>query len=190
MKNISIKTPRLLIREFETNDIAAIHRIATKDGFVFYNLDDSFASAARFVTRAMALQKPDVQTGLRHSFKMAVECRDKPDECIGYVAFDDIGTGMEGTPDIGYLIDPVHQKKGFAKEAMHALMVHCYSTYHDLDTTWLTVHPDNIASQKVAHSLSFTQTGTKVIQTSRGTEPRLVFKTDRYRFMAPKLAAA
>lgn len=190
MSEISILTPRLFLREFETNDVAAIHQIAVKKGFVFYNLDNSFASAVRFVNRAMDLQKPDVKTGLRHSFKLAVECRQKPGQCIGYVAFDDIGVGAEGTPDIGYLIDPVHQKKGFAKEAMRALMVYCYGTRPDLDTTWLTVHPDNKASQKVALSLSFAQTGAKEIQTNRGTEPRLIFKTDRNRFMALKRAAA
>lgn len=190
MTEISILTPRLFLREFETNDVAAIHNTAVKKGFVFYNLDNSFASAARFVKRAMELRKADIKTGLRHSFKLAVECRDRPNECIGYVAFDDIGTGISGTPDIGYLIDPVHQKKGFAKEAMRALMVYCYGTRNDLDTTWLTVHPDNVASQKVAQSLTFTQTGSKTIQTNRGTEPRLIFKTDRNRFMALKRAAA
>lgn len=189
MAALSIMTSRLLIREFENNDVAAIHDIAVKKGFVFYNLDNSFASAARFVSKAIDLQEPNTETGLRQSFKMAVECREKPGQCIGYVAFDDIGNGLEGTPDIGYLIDPAHQRKGFAKEAMQALMVYCYGTIPQLDTSWLTVHPDNKASQKVALRLGFEQAGRKTIETNRGTEPRLIFKTDRNRFLQFKRAA-
>jgi RimJ/RimL family protein N-acetyltransferase len=175
---MDIKTPRLLIREFRPDDVVDIHRIATTDGFIFYNLDGSEETALAFVERAILL----AQQPLRHSFKMAVEKTDKPGTCIGYVAFDQIYATGEGEPDIGYLMDPAFQRQGFATEAMRALMEMVFEEHSKLNDVWLTVHPDNIASQTVASRLGFQKIGKKLITTARGDEPRYVYQTNRFLF--------
>lgn len=181
-----IKTPRLILREFETTDIAAIHKIAKTKGFVFYSLDHKQETARDFVLRAISLAR-DFDT--RQSFKMAVECKDRQrqnsaDTCIGYVSVDDIDGKVSGTPDIGYLIDPRYQGRGFATEAATGLMRAVFNKFAHVDDMWLTVHPDNHASRHVAEKLSFNRTGHKTIETRHGTEPRLIYKTNRRNFAA------
>lgn len=177
---MEFETTRLIVREFTLGDVVDIHRIATTDGFVFYNLDGSEEASQGFVERAIDKAK---QTS-RDSFKMAVEDRSRPGHCIGYVSIDDIGTDTPNAPDVGYIIDPREQGKGFATEAMIGLMQSTFLHHPDIDTIWLTVHPDNKASQGVARKLTFEHVGEKEIETARGTEPRLVYLTDQERFAA------
>ena len=177
---MEFETHRLSVREFSPADVVRIHDIATADGFVFYNLDGTEDSSQAFVDRAIDLQTADV----RDSFKMAVEDKARPGHCIGYVSIDDIGGDEPGQPDVGYLIDPREQGQGFATEAMIGLMQNVFHTHPAIGVVWLTVHPENIASQKVAGRLTFEQVGTKEITTAHGQEPRLVYKTDRDRFTA------
>lgn len=189
MAELQIPSHRLKLREFTPGDVRAIHHIATRKGFVFYNLDRSEATAETFVRNAIKLQAGDPVAGMRTHFKMAVECLKHPGRCIGYAAFDDLHKREAGVPDIGYLIDPAYQGKGYATEAMGALMAFCYTHVKGLDASWLTVHPDNLASQKVAAKLSFEKAGAKLIETRHGTEPRLIYKTGRDRFMRMRAAA-
>ena len=170
-----IKTQNLVVREFHPNDVTSIHDIALKKGFHFYSLDGTKENAQAFVERsiALAVESP------RNSFKMAVACKKTPNNCIGYVAFDDLlnPSRTNGTPDIGYLIDPAYQGHGYATEAMAGLMRHCYATHPNLDDAWLTVHPENIASQKVSAKLGFNRVSNEIFQMTYG--PRFQYHTDK-----------
>ena len=177
---MEFETSRLIVREFTLGDVVDIHRIATTDGFVFYNLDGSEQASQAFVERAIDKSK---ETS-RDSFKMAVEDKDRPGRCIGYVSIDDIGSSTPNAPDVGYIIDPREQGKGFATEAMVGLMQSTFHHHPEIDQVWLTVHPDNKASQGVARKLTFKYVGDKELETKRGIEPRLVYQTDQERFNA------
>ena len=168
-----IETKRCRIREFTLTDRGDIHTIATSPGFVFYSLDGTWGKSDGFVRQAIELasEKPR-----RNHFKMAVECRNKPGRCIGYVAFDDVNGEQ---PDIGYLVHPDWQGRGIATEAMLGLMHYLLLLRHDIDDIWLTVHPENVASRRVAEKLSFTRRGEKQFQTLRGVEPRIIYHTRR-----------
>ncbi len=170
---VQITTHRLCLRDFESNDVEAIHRIATTKGFHFYSLDGTKENAKEFVTKAIDMaRKGDART----SFKMAVT---HDGQCIGYASFDDLHAPKDDTPDIGYLIDPQFQRRGFACEAMGALMKYCYDSRPQLDVSWLTVHPENIASKKVAGRLGFERAVHGVVEKPYG--PRLVYSTNRRR---------
>ncbi len=175
---MQFQTNRLRVREFTQADVIDIHRIATSPSFVFYNLDGSHDASKRFVDRAIEKQ---TQTS-RDSFKMAVEDISRPDHCIGYVSIDDIAADKQGAPDVGYIIDPREQGKGFATEAMIGLMHAAFHHHPSVNQVWLTAHPDNKASQGVARKLTFDYVGDKEIETAHGTEPRLVYLTDQERF--------
>lgn len=173
-----IITTNLIIREFIADDVKRIHEIACKQGFHFYSLDAERRTSENFVAKAITL----AESPFRTSFKMAVACKQTPERCIGYVAFDDIHGPEDGTPDIGYLIDPAYQGHGYATEAMGALINDLYQEYKALDTLWLTVHPDNVASQRVACKLGFNQITTEPVERTYGL--RHIFKADRARLMA------
>lgn len=173
-----IETKRCRIREFTHKDVDDIHDIATTPGFVFYSLDGSEEKSREFIERAIALahEKPR-----RTHFKMAVECQTQPGRCIGYVAFDALD-GIQ--PDIGYLVHPKWQGKGIATEAMRGLMVYLLAQRPDILDIGLTVHPDNIASRRVAEKLSFREVGHKSFETLRGVEPRIIYETHRRRVLS------
>lgn len=175
--HIMIQTQRLMIRDFHADDGQAIYEIASSPGFVFYNLDGTQANATMFVKNAMRLSR---QKPRRTHFKMAVEHKGKPGQCIGYVAYDDIDSKE---PDIGYLMHPDHQRQGYASEAMLGLMLYVLAQRPEQNDIWLTVHPANAASQRVAEKLSFEPVGDKTIQTMHGEEPRLIFHTNRNKVM-------
>jgi RimJ/RimL family protein N-acetyltransferase len=171
---MELSTGSLLIREFNLNDVDAIHRISNTDGFHFYSLDGSKEKSENFVMRAIGYS---IQGRARKNFKMAVSEQKNPFECIGYVAFDDLHAPENGTPDIGYLIDPKYQGKGYATEAMSRLMGYCYEHFPHMDVSWLTVHPDNRASQKVAEKLGFRRISDTILEKYYG--PRYEYKTER-----------
>lgn len=173
-------TQRLLLREFTPFDTDAIAVLSAKNGFSFYSLDGTKEGATQFVQTAIDLSRP--ANGMaRNGFKIAVTTRKEQGACIGYVAVDNIFGDNGSLPDIGYLIDPDQQQKGFATEAMGGLLNHVYQTFPHLDGITLTVHPDNIASQKVAAKLSFARVSDDVQNYAYG--PRYNYATNRARLM-------
>ena len=200
-----------LLREFCPADIPHIHAIASSEGFFFYNLDKTAETAKRLVHNAIATARAPLRT----SFKLAIDAGEshggkctffnpprhtemhhkdgsqswitRPpassgNHCIGYVAFDGLDTEE---PDIGYFIAPSHQGQGIATNTMAALIKYVYNHHAAVDKVTLTVHPENIASQRVADKLTFQPTGAHTtIQTIRGEEPRISFATNRERFFA------
>lgn len=175
----------LILRDFSMADVPAVFRIASTPGFSFYALapatapeEEREASAFQFVQNNIRLAQPDPATGVRENYKLALAFEERPDALVGYVAIDEWSAARGDPPDIGYLVDPAHQRKGYATIAGHLALQELFRlTGHD--TVWATVHPANIPSERVLRRLGFVRTGvsTKVV---RGVEePRL--RLDLYR---------
>ncbi|MGF1528338.1 MAG: GNAT family N-acetyltransferase [Candidatus Competibacterales bacterium] len=171
---MNIVTPRLRLREFTPMDVPAIHDIASQRDFVFYNLAPNFNTAAAFVHRAIATAKAHP----RRDYKLAVERRSQPGLCIGYVAFDGVDGLEPATPDIGYLIHPIHQGQGYATEAMSHLLALALERYPAIAGVFATAHPQNIASHRVLAKLGLQRDGrmgVATLPTLHGQEPRYRF---------------
>ncbi len=59
---------------------------------------------------------------------------------------------------VGWMLVPAHAGQGYAQEAMHALLQHCFTT---LDTHRIEaeIEPDNHRSERLAHRLGFRREG-------------------------------
>ena len=59
---------------------------------------------------------------------------------------------------IGYIIDPAHQRKGIAREAVSAMLDFCFGEL-GLHRVQAFIHPDNIASRTLVEKLGFRNEG-------------------------------
>ena len=60
--------------------------------------------------------------------------------------------------EIGYIIDPAHQRKGIATEAVSAMLDFCFGEL-GLHRVQAFTHPDNTASRKLVEKLGFRHEG-------------------------------
>ena len=81
-------------------------------------------------------------------------CEKKSDRAIGYVGF----TGNTGPPAVAYIIHRNHWGKGYGREALRAAVGYGFNSLK-LDRIELWIHPDNLASIKVAEKVGFTYRG-------------------------------
>lgn len=80
-----------------------------------------------------------------------------PDTIIGSVNYNIINTGGERFAELGYKIDTSHQRKGYAYEACMSTFDMLHERYH-INRIDARIHPDNIASIRLAEKIGFTPT--------------------------------
>ena len=80
------------------------------------------------------------------------------DEAIGHVGlFDflrDCDPSIDGTPEMGWILDPSAQGKGYAREACEAVL-DWFEQYFGKHPIWALISPGNEASMKLAEKLGF-----------------------------------
>lgn len=193
MLDVPLRSENLLLREFRAADIVALVRIASTEGFSFYAFPASTAPRGEiltaingFVHHCINLQLPDPNTGIRESYKLVIADVTKPRSVIGYVALDEISESRGEERDIGYLIDPAHQGKGYALQACAMLLTEFFAQT-SYDTVMATVHPENTPSINVLRRLGYKQVGESVKLVRGVVEPRLVLSLYRTDFFARHL---
>ena len=190
MLDIPIEGGGLILREFRMADIPSFARIASTEGFSFYAFPvptttsgEMTEAIRRFVCKCIDLQRASPDTGLRESYKLVVANITSPRKVVGYVALDEISELGGEKRDIGYLIDPKYQGRGYAFQACSMLLREFFAkTSHN--TVWATVHPENGSSCSVLKKLGYKKTGdsTKIV---RGVvEPRIVLCLERGDFFS------
>ncbi len=119
----------------------------------------------------------------RSTYRMAV--RKKEDNAlignvtIDMLPFEENGKMVYG--DLGYFINPEHEKMGYATEAVRAISHEFFKDYEQMD---ITAHPDNMHSQKLIERIGGKKVGYKDSSNYGHGEPRAVFtvmKNDFYR---------
>jgi ribosomal-protein-alanine N-acetyltransferase len=75
------------------------------------------------------------------------------DQCVGMVNYHHRDARNKRL-EIGYIVAPDHQRKGFATEAIETLLAYCT---HRLDAHRIEalIHPENVASRKLVERLGF-----------------------------------
>lgn len=138
-----LRTERLLLRRARPEDAEAFHAIMCDPRAMRYwstpphaTLDDTRAWVAKVVASSEA------------------ESDDYVVELDGRV----IGkAGCWRVPEIGYILHPDHWGKGYAREAMMAVIAHLFAT-RDLERIVADVDPRNKASIGLLLRLGFTET--------------------------------
>lgn len=149
-RHLTIKTPRLLIREFRDSDAADFARICGHPDVA----PMLFAMTVGWSEReAFAMIRASRYRG-RLPFRAAI-C--KEDRLIGMLGVG--GIGRRAAPSLAYALDPAHQGQGLITEAAEAFLT--YLDGHFAPPLIEADHfTDNPASGAILRKLGFRQTGT------------------------------
>lgn len=147
-----LSTARLRLRQFRTEDIEAIHEcFADHDAMRFW---DRPAHTKRIETEKVVRESIDCDP--RHFQSWAVADAET-DCCLGLVNYHDRHTDFRRV-SIGYMINPMLHGRGFATEAVSALVTYCFGPLgaHRIQAF---IDPRNSASRKLVENLGFRNEG-------------------------------
>jgi [ribosomal protein S5]-alanine N-acetyltransferase len=138
----TLSTRRLRLRQFRSEDAEAMHRCFAD------------SEAKRIETERAVRRFIDCTPSYYRYWAVADA---KTDNCFGMVNYHD-GHIRNKRVTIGYIIDPALQQKGFATEAVSAMINFCFGELH-LHRVQAFIQPDNTASLKLVEKLGFRREG-------------------------------
>ena len=141
-----LETARLILREFQDEDIGRLAELMANRDFMRFSLGPYTREQTQTVLQKFLSWN---QAGLPSQF--AVIFRSNK-ELIGYCGFlhwllDDVDE-----IEIGYRMYPDYWNKGLATEAAHAVRDHAFRDLK-LPRVISLIHPENIPSQRVAEKI-------------------------------------
>jgi RimJ/RimL family protein N-acetyltransferase len=165
-----LQTPRLLLRAFAEGDLDDLSALMANPDFMRFSTGVfSREQTAAFLERVRARDR----AGLPSQFALALRPNLK---LIGYCGFFlQTVDGVEEL-EIAYRLDPAHWGQGIATEAARAVRDHAFGDLQ-LSHVISLIHPDNIASRRVAEKNRMTPQKETVF---RGF-PAIVFAISRER---------
>ena len=138
-----IRTARLTLRRALASDLAAFHAILTQPAAMRY------------------WSEPEHETLRQTEDFLATMVAHDPDQADDFVVVLDgqvIGkAGAWHLPEVGFLIDPAHWRKGYAAEAMQAVIPHLFAR-HQMPALTADADPRNLASITLLTRLGFAET--------------------------------
>ena len=138
-----IRTTRLVLRRATWDDLAAVHRLFSNP------------KAMRYWSRPEHATLDETRHWLRFLVEPAPDSLDFLIETDGEV----IGkAGAWQLPEVGFLLHPDHWGKGFAHEAMLAVIAYVEAEFPALPELTAEVDPRNLASLRLLDRLGFRET--------------------------------
>jgi len=139
-----LRTPRLLLRRARPGDLDSVHTLLSDPEVMRYWATLPHDDIAQ--TRAWLDDMIGAPPGHSDDFIIEHEGR-----VIGKA-------GCWRLPNVGYLLSPATWGRGFAFEAMSAVIAHVFAT-HPLEALHADVDPGNAASLALLAKLGFRETG-------------------------------
>jgi [ribosomal protein S5]-alanine N-acetyltransferase len=170
-----LQTSRLILRPFLDEDIGRLAELMANRDFMRFSLGPYTREQTQSVLQKFLSWN---QAGLPSQFAVIFRSNN---ELIGYCGF--LHWHLDGADEIeiGYRLDPDYWNLGLASEAAQAVRDHAF---HDLTLSKVIslIHPDNIASRRVAE-----KNGMKIERETvfRGF-PTLVFAITREQWLAQR----
>lgn len=147
-----LTTPRLRLRQFRAEDAEAMHAcLGSPEAMRFWNHP---AHTKRSETERAVRNFIDC-TPSYYRFWAVADAR--TDRCLGLVNYHD-GHIRSRRVAIGYLIDPAHQRRGIATEAVGAMIEFCFGELR-LHRLQAFIDPGNLASRALVERLGFVHEG-------------------------------
>lgn len=154
VREVIIHTPRLVLREFVSEDWTAVHRYATLDDVCRYQQwgPNTETETKEFVQEAIeaARQIP------RRRYALAIVGLDSG-LLMGTIELDVRGQHFR-IAEIGYILHPEHWGRGFAQEAAQGILRFGFENL-DVHRIFATCDPRNHASASVLRRIGMTQEG-------------------------------
>lgn len=139
-----IRTARLTLRRARIEDLDAVHAIMSDPRAMRYWSSLPHGSLAE--SKAWLDKMIDAPPAQSDDYVIEYE-----GEAIGKAGFWRL-------PEIGFILHPDHWRKGFAREALEAVIARAFSA-HDIEALTADVDPRNEASLGLLKSLGFVETG-------------------------------
>jgi len=138
-----LRTERLVLRPARLDDVDAFHAILSDPRAMRYWSTPPHRSLDETRIWVASMAEDDLE--LRDDFVVELDGR-----AIGKA-------GCYRLPEIGYILHPDHWGKGYAREALTAVIAHIFAT-RDLEKLIADVDPRNLASLGLMARLGFTET--------------------------------
>lgn len=171
MENI-YKTPCLTIRNFADSDWKRLQ---------------GFGGKPQVARMMMSLKSPWSEQDVKIWMKRAPYCGRLGFRAGIYLGADLIGfVGIGGNPaSCAYAIDPDYWGKGYASEAFHGLLSHCFK-HLGLEFVEADHFTDNPASGRILQKSGFVQTGTDMGESAARLEPapNITYRLTKSQFKA------
>jgi RimJ/RimL family protein N-acetyltransferase len=151
---VAIETPRLILRELGDNDAPAIQAYAGDPGVVRY-LDwgpNTPEDTVRFLAVARATR--DALPRTAHHLAIVLKAGG---QLIGGCRIE-IRSAVNGSGDLGYVLDRRHWGHGYATEAIRALLGFGFARLA-LHRIWATCDVENRASARVLEKIGMRREG-------------------------------
>ena len=149
----TLATRRLTLRQLTPRDLAGLHAcfgdpaaMRYWDGPPSETLDDT-AKTLRWMSKATS----------PYNYLVWAVARTSDDACIGMVNYHN-REARHRRVDIGYIIAPQHQRRGYAREAVGALIGYCEGTLR-VHRMQALIQPENTASIGLVEGLGFVREG-------------------------------
>jgi [ribosomal protein S5]-alanine N-acetyltransferase len=152
--HVTLETARLVLREFSDDDAPAVHAYAADPEVVRYL--DWGPNAPEETAGFLALARSAREAVPRTAYHLAIVLK-AADRLIGGCRIE-IRSAANGSGDLGYVLDRQHWGRGYATEAMRALMDFGFGRLA-LHRIWATCDVDNHASARVLGKLGMRREG-------------------------------
>jgi ribosomal-protein-alanine N-acetyltransferase len=138
-----LETPRLILRSFQDEDIGRLAELMANRDFMRFSLGPYTREQTQTVLQKFLSWN---QAGLPSQFAVIFRGNNEP---IGYCGF--LHWHLDGADEveIGYRLHPDYWNRGLASEAAQAVRDHAFRDLN-LPKVISLIHPDNIASRRVA----------------------------------------
>jgi ribosomal-protein-alanine N-acetyltransferase len=143
-----LATPRLRLRQFRVEDNDAMHAcFANPEAMRFWDspVHTKRAETERAVQRFVHCTPS--------SYRVWAVADARTDGCLGMVNYHDRHSRARRVT-IGYMIDPAHQRRGIATEAVSALLDFCFGEL-GVRRIQAFVHPENAGSRRLVERFGF-----------------------------------
>jgi [ribosomal protein S5]-alanine N-acetyltransferase len=146
-------TQRLVLREFESDDLAAIWRIFSNEAVTSqHNVRHMHEHEEAQALLDWRIEQWPSGRGVR----WAIAPRERPRESIGSCGFD-FQRRRHGAIELSYDLDPAHWRQGFAREAL-ASAIDCAFEGHlgiEVERIEALTRPGNQRSERLLGALGF-----------------------------------
>jgi RimJ/RimL family protein N-acetyltransferase len=145
----TLVTRRLRLRQFKARDAADLHTcLGDQEAMRFWN-----SPACKTVAETERALRWLSKTSSPYDHLAWAVCKKSSDQCIGMVNYHH-RDARNRRLELGYIVAPKHQRKGFAAEIVRAVIRYCLDKL-DVHRIEALIHPDNVASTRLVEGLGF-----------------------------------
>ena len=148
MRFPKIKTQRLLLREIKESDIPYVF-----DVFSRHEVTEHY-DCYPFIDKSQAKKWVDWQIGLYdengdRGYRWAIATIENPGQLIGSCGFHSVNENSKSF-DVGYELHPDFWGKGYASEALKAIITHCFANDFPFKVNRITATTDVVSPKSIS----------------------------------------